>query len=298
MTALLGELDARGYDFVPPTPATHARVVSRRDTACDLRDIFGWSLPWTGDFPDASLAQLVAAAGLAEPRPPGQRSRLRVARLAGRLFWHSAWPSVDQDAVFFGPDSYRFAAFIDAELAARPATGLVVDIGTGSGAGIVAAARHCRGCRLVMTDINAAALELARINTTAAGIAVEARLGDGLAGLDGPVDVALANPPYLVDSGRTYRDGGGLIGGQLSVDLAAAAMAALRPRGRVLLYTGAAVVAGRMPLMAALADAATVHGCALRWRELDPDVFGDELERDAYAGVDRIAAIGVVAERL
>ena len=208
MTALLGELDARGYDFVPPTPATHARVVSRRDTACDLRDIFGWSLPWTGDFPDASLAQLVAAAGLAEPRPPGQRSRLRVARLAGRLFWHSAWPSVDQDAVFFGPDSYRFAAFIDAELAARPATGLVVDIGTGSGAGIVAAARHCRGCRLVMTDINAAALELARINTTAAGIAVEARLGDGLAGLDGPVDVALANPPYLVDSGRTYRDGG------------------------------------------------------------------------------------------
>ena len=75
-------------------------------------------------------------------------------------------------------------------------------------------------------------------------------------------------------------------------------MAALGPRGRVLLYTGAAVVAGQMPLMAELADAATVHGCTLRWRELDPDVFGEELDLDAYAGVERIAAIGVVAERL
>lgn len=29
------------------------------------------------------------------------------------------------------------------------------------------------------------------------------------------------------------------------------------------------------------------------YRVLDPDIFGDELDKEAYAGVDRIAAIGL-----
>jgi hypothetical protein len=34
-----------------------------------------------------------------------------------------------------------------------------------------------------------------------------------------------------------------------------------------------------------------------RYEELDPDVFGDELDRPAYAAVERIAAVLVTARR-
>jgi hypothetical protein len=37
--------------------------------------------------------------------------------------------------------------------------------------------------------------------------------------------------------------------------------------------------------------------CTLRWRELDPDIFGEELGKPAYAEVERIAAIGAVVQK-
>ena len=45
---LLVQLRRAGYAFVTPTPGTHARVVARagKDVARNLRDIFGWSLPF------------------------------------------------------------------------------------------------------------------------------------------------------------------------------------------------------------------------------------------------------------
>jgi hypothetical protein len=66
----------------------------------------------------------------------------------------------------------------------------------------------------------------------------------------------------------------------------------------VLLYTGVAIVDGRDELREALADQLPALGCTLRYRELDPDVFGEELVKPAYAEVERIAAIGAVVERV
>jgi len=43
---LLAALEARRYHFITPTPTTHARVIARRSEARDLRDVFGWSLPF------------------------------------------------------------------------------------------------------------------------------------------------------------------------------------------------------------------------------------------------------------
>ncbi|MBC8072319.1 MAG: SAM-dependent methyltransferase, partial [Deltaproteobacteria bacterium] len=40
---LLAALDACGYDFVTPTPATHARVVARSGHGRTVRDLLGWS---------------------------------------------------------------------------------------------------------------------------------------------------------------------------------------------------------------------------------------------------------------
>jgi hypothetical protein len=35
----------------------------------------------------------------------------------------------------------------------------------------------------------------------------------------------------------------------------------------------------------------------LRYRELDPDIFGEELEKQAYADVERIAAVAAIATK-
>jgi hypothetical protein len=41
-----------------------------------------------------------------------------------------------------------------------------------------------------------------------------------------------------------------------------------------------------------------LEGARLEYVELDPDVFGEELERPAYASVERIAVVGLDAVKL
>lgn len=301
--ALLEELRERGYRFVTPTPATHARVLARPDRrqARDLADVLGWSLPFARDLLEPALFALLARADAIEPAGDGRwRSRYRVSTLHGHLFLHSAYPTDATDAVFFGPDSYRFADLVAAELAICPHRpgARIVDIGTGAGVGAVVAATLCPQAAIAMTDVNPRALALACVNARAAGVAAQPIEGDTLAGIEGPIDVALANPPYIVDeAGRAYRDGGGMHGGEVSLEMARMAVDRLAPAGRFILYTGSAIVRGRDRLGEALAALAVENGCALRYREIDPDVFGEELETPAYADVDRIALVAAVVTK-
>ena len=295
---LLGHLDRAGYDFVPPTPLTHGRALANSAAArADvLRRLFGWSdVVDPGELP-AGLADMMAAAGVVERRPAGIRSRVRVAR-CGDLCLHSAFPTDTQDAVFFGPDSFRFARLIAHEIGDCPPAATIVDIGTGSGVGALTAARLWPAARVIGTDINPIALALARVNADFAGLRVEFIETGSLDGI-GPIDLALANPPYIIDAAaRQYRDGGGKLGTGVALAMAEAALARLAPRGRLVLYTGSPIVDGRDPLRAELGALCHRHGAELRYDELDPDVFGEELERPEYAGVERIALIGAVARR-
>jgi methylase of polypeptide subunit release factors len=293
---LIAALKSRSYHFVTPTPASHARVLARSDRqqGRELRDILGWSLAFEPGVLDPELHRLLGAAGVLEDAGDGLlRSTLRASTLKGELFLHAAYPTDAPDAVFFGPDSYRFANLIEAELAVQPmAGGLIVDIGTGTGVGGIVAAKRCGSCELVLTDTNPKALSLARINSEAAGVHAQFLESDTLDAIDRPIALALANPPYIIDDGdRTYRDGGGMLGGQVSLDMARMAVERLAPGGRLILYTGSAIVGGNDPLCAALQQLADEHGMTLRCRELDPDVFGEELEKPAYAQVERIALI-------
>lgn len=296
---LLRALRARDYRFITPTPATHARILARADRkqAANLTDVLGWSLPFDPSVIEPDLLALLQAADALEKRDGTLRARYRVSTLHGHLFLHSAYPTEADDSVFFGPDSYRFADFIRAELGDCEGA-RVVDIGTGAGVGGIVAADACPKARVVLTDINPKALRLARLNARFAGIEAEIVEADGLSTVADPIDVALANPPYIIDpKGRTYRDGGDMHGGQLSLDMATEAAARLTPGGRLLLYTGSAIVAGRDELHEALEAAMADANCTLRYRELDPDVFGEELEKPEYADVDRIAIIGAVATK-
>jgi methylase of polypeptide subunit release factors len=297
---LLLTLKAANYAFVTPTPATHRTVVQRSTMrrAADLRGVFGWSLPFDESLLPKEITVLLDAAGALQETAAGLRSMLRVASLGEDLFLHSAFPADQEDAVFFGPDTYRFAALLRQVLHDRPKAGVAVDVGAGAGAGAVTVARTTGAGRLLLTDVNPQALELARANCAAAEVDVELVEGDGLPATDDLFDLVIANPPYIAGStGRTYSEGGGLHGAGLSRDWASEGARRLAPGGRVVLYTGSAIVAGEDALKAALATRAAGMGRRLTYRELDPDVFGEEMANPAYQDVDRIAAIGAVIER-
>lgn len=298
LLGLLAELERSDYSFVAPTPATHARVVARRRVARpgDLRDVFGWSRPFAPGALDPALTGLLDEGGLNERLDDGlQRSVVRVSSLGGNLFIHSAFPTEAEDAVFFGPDSYRFARFVAAELARAPAPTSVLDIGTGTGVGAVVAGKACLAARLTGTDINPRALRFAAVNAEAANLAIELIETDSLDGIEGRFDLILANPPYMIDEAdREYRDGGGMHGGEVSLEMTRAALPRLAPGGRLLLYTGSTIVEGADQLHTALVQCAEEAGAKLHYSEIDPDVFGEELTKPPYADVERIAVIGAV----
>ena len=295
---LLRELDHLGYDFVAPTPATHAVVCARKDRAQDLRDVFGWSLPFTRDLLNPALSCSLENAGFLMAKGELLRSRVRVSRLAGQLFLHSAYPTVDKDAVFLGPDSYRFARLIRAKLEGGPTPRFILDLGAGAGVGGLVAGALYPQARVVLADVNRKALSLATINAACVGRAVETIAADvGVHDLE-DIDLALANPPFMLDrQNRTYRSGGEMHGAQLSLDWTLHTAGRLAPGGRMILYTGSAIVDGHDRLLAAMKDALPKLGCSLCYEEIDPDIFGGELDQPSYAEVERIAAIGALITR-
>jgi len=299
---LARSIQAAGYRFTTPTPATHARVNARPGSAWarDLRDVFGWSRPFRPDVLPPGLFALMQEAGTAERHGDGWRSRVRLSTLHDLLFLHSAYPTAAADAVFFGPDTYRFARAIAAHLERRdaPAVRRAVDVGCGAGPGAVLLARALPDAEVLAVDINAAALRLTRVNAALAAVQVATRHSDLLRDVDGTFDLIVANPPYLVDPGtRAYRHGGGPLGAGLSLDIVGAACDRLAPGGTLLLYTGVAVVNGEDPFRVAATGQLSSAGLAWTYEEMDPDVFGEELAEDAYRTADRIAAVVLTAHK-
>ena len=86
---------------------------------------------------------------------------------------------------------------IDAWLSDR--TRKVLDLCTGNGSLAVLAAMAYPDVQVDAADISAQALEVARINVDRHGLGERIRLvqSDGLAGLPGPYDLILCNPPYV-----------------------------------------------------------------------------------------------------
>jgi methylase of polypeptide subunit release factors len=301
LAALLQALDREGYAFTTVTPASHARYLARRERglARDLRDLFGWSLPFARDLLPAELLNLLREGGALVEKEGELRSLVRVSSLSGRLFVHSAYPTVGEDSVFFGPDTYRFTRFVEALAGELETPRHLVDLGAGAGPGGISAAGLLEPGRTSLVDINPKALQLACANALAAGLEVKTVEG-GLEKVDGEVDLIIANPPFIADPGRRdYRDGGDMLGSSVSLDWSRQALERLAPGGTMLLYTGSPIIAGEDAFLSALAGLADDAGATLRYEELDPDIFGEELDQPPYAeaGAERIAAVGAVLRK-
>jgi SAM-dependent methyltransferase len=297
---LLRALGAADYRFVTVTPETHRRVLERDPDrlAQDLRGVFGWNLPFEDGLLTAPVLDALERSGSVAREGRLSRSRVRVASVDGSLFLHSAYPTEDADSIFFGPDSYRYVRFLQRELPRLSGARRLVDIGAGSGVGAIMAAALVPGASLTATDINPLALRFARINALHAGVALQSVEASGLEGVEGAVDLVIANPPFVADpAGRLYRDGGGMHGAGLSLDWALAAARRIDPGGTILLYTGSAIVGGRDPLRETLEAELPALGCSLRYAEIDPDIFGELLSGPGYEEVERVAAVGAVIRK-
>jgi hypothetical protein len=298
LRSLLRELGP--YAFVTPTPATHRRFLERNPReARDLRDVFGWSLPFApGLLPEGLLRALERGNLLTTAEGGRLRSKVRVSTLGGLRFVHSAYPTDARDAVFFGPDSYRFVRFLRLQLPKVGRPMRLVDMGAGSGVGGIVVASLVPGAAVTLLDVNPTALLFASANAADAGVAVALVEGSRLGDVAGPVDLVIANPPYIMDDAeRAYRHGGGMHGARVSLDWALEAAERLAPGGTMLLYTGAAIVDGRDGLREAFDQSLPALGCTLTYEEIDPDVFGEELEKPLYREVERIAAVGAAITR-
>ena len=222
----------------------------------------------------------------------GNRTTVRFSSLGPLLLAHSAYPTVSDDAVFFGPDTYRFAALIEARV---EKANNIADVGCGTGAGGLLLAPRAASVQLL--DVNPRALWFAAANAELNGVQARVAHSDILSGAEGPLDLIVANPPYLADDlHRAYRDGGGALGTGLSVRICEESLQRLERGGRLLLYSATPVIDGAHLLWPKLES--LLRKTRFDYRELDPDVFGEELDKSAYRQVDRIAVVALDATKL
>lgn len=280
-----------GYTFTTVTPATHELVNGRPENAwaADLRGVFGWSRPFTAGLLPSSVLELMEAAKVVDRQGDALRSRVRFSTFDEKLFVHSAFPTSEPDSVFFGPDTYRTVWAVLDHLRDRPEPPRrVVEIGCGTGAAAIAVAARCPGAEVVGVDINDGALRFARLNAQLNGTpGFRALHSDLLSAVDGEFDLALSNPPFMIDPvGRTYRDGG-KDGLGLPLAVVDAAVERLAPGGTLVVFSGTAIVDGADPLLEALEG--RFGDWPWTYREVDPDVYDEELATPVYAHAERIA---------
>jgi len=132
----------------------------------------------------------------------GRLARLVIRRVAGEPLAHVTGSigfrhmllAADRRALIPRPETEGLVALV----LERTAVGVVADICTGSGCIALALAQEGRYERVIGVDCSPDAIAQARENGERAGLTVDWRLGDLLAPLqDEPVDVLVANPPYL-----------------------------------------------------------------------------------------------------
>lgn len=296
---LLNFLKQQDYQFTAITPLSHQRILDRKQNDLNkkitLKDIFGWNLGFKKTDLDPALFSILEEHQLLKIQENLYLSQVRVASLNNALFIHSAFPTIEQDAVFFGPDTYRFAYHLKQYLASRSdPLKRAVELCCGTSAAAVSIAKNFLDYdELIVADLNPKALLYSQMNIDFAGLKkIHPVQSDLFANLQGQFDLIFANPPYLIDPHqRQYRHGGDeLDGNALSFRIIKEGIQHLNPRGCIFLYTGVTVTQDGNRFLAHLENLMRQYkNISWSYEEIDPDIFGEELEQPAYQHVDRIA---------
>ncbi len=302
-------LRSQSYDFHTLSPSSHAAYLARckKNQAAHLRDIFGWSLPFEAKLLPAFIFNLLlkhqlVSQVLGQPISLWQ-SHIRVSRLNQGLFIHSSYPTTQDHAVFFGPDTYRFVYALRQYLIAKqPSIQRAIEICSGAAPAAVTLARYAPEAEVIAADINTLALQYAAINAQCnEANNVRTVCSNLYQHIDGYFDFITANPPYLVDTKqRLYRHGGDLMGAALSLDIVQASLDHLAVNGTLLLYTGVVIAQGQDLFYNALQSLMAPRQAlfSMHYEEIDPDIFADELSEAIYPGAERIAAVVLTINRL
>ncbi len=190
-----------------------------------------------------------------------------VAQIIGRRLFYGRPFIVTPDVLDPRPET---ETLVDAALGAPFAR--VLDLGTGSGAIVLSLLAERANATAIATDISAAALEVARRNAAALGLAGRVRFirADWFDGIEGRFDLIVSNPPYIgaeelahLAPDLGWEPAGALTPGADALAayrrIVARAPAHLAPGGRLLLETGA----DQGPAVAALAREAGLLDVAI-----------------------------------
>lgn len=213
----------------------------------------------------------IAPDGIAKIEAFAERRLARepVSRILGRReFWSLSF-TVTPDVLVPRPDT---ETLVERALDHIVKNGLraerlrVLDIGTGTGALLLALLSELPSATGIGTDISPAAIEVAQENARALDLATRATfvVGSYAAGATGPFDIIVSNPPYiaraeidmLAPEVRGHDPRLALDGGDDGLDAYRGVIADARPRiassGRLILELGA----GQAPAVTALVEAA------------------------------------------
>jgi release factor glutamine methyltransferase len=135
-----------------------------------------------------SIRELVRRRGKGEP----------VAYITGTREFYGRAFRVTPDVLVPRPDTETLVQHAVALLRNRTgAAPRVADLGTGSGCIAITLAAEIPDASVTATDINPAALEVARANAVALGVDVTVVDGSWADALDGSFDLIVSNPPYV-----------------------------------------------------------------------------------------------------
>ena len=119
-----------------------------------------------------------------------------VAYLTGHKEFYGLELAVDARVLDPRPDTETLVDWA-LELMSEDASTRVVDLGTGSGAIALALQSQRANAQVLAVDASADALAVAQANAERLGLPVQFQPANWLAGVEGPFDAIVSNPPYI-----------------------------------------------------------------------------------------------------
>lgn len=165
------------------------RGISPRDVDLLLGDVLGRPLAWIvahGDqeIDPAPVGALIARRFAGEP----------IQYIRGRAEFYAREFLVDPRVLIPRPETEHV---VETALALAPQGGRVVDVGTGSGCIAISIERARPDLRVIGVDVSLEALGMANVNRRRLESRVRLAASDVLSAIDTPVDLIVANPPYI-----------------------------------------------------------------------------------------------------